>query len=63
MLSTDASIGDIRSAVRDLLDSKVYRKAAKQMSTCFLAEADRWPIEDEIEALAAEADGRRRSIT
>ena len=63
VLSSDASTDDIRSAVRDLIDSKVHRLAAKQMSTCFLTDADRWPIEDEIEDLVAEADRRRRSIT
>ena len=63
VLPTDASIDDIRSATRDLLDSTRYRMAAKQMSTCFLTDADRWPIEDEIEALLAEAERRGRATT
>jgi UDP:flavonoid glycosyltransferase YjiC (YdhE family) len=61
VLSPDVSADDIRNAVRDLLGSSVYRLAAQQMSTCFLTDADRWPIEDEIEALVGR--GERRRVT
>jgi MGT family glycosyltransferase len=63
VLAADATVDDIRTATRDLLDSPPYRMAAKQMSTCFLTDADRWPIEDEIEALLAEAERRGRATT
>lgn len=61
VLGPDASQGDIRRAVDDLLCSEPYRTAARQMATCFLTDSDRWPIEDEIEELVAMA--RRRSTT
>jgi UDP:flavonoid glycosyltransferase YjiC (YdhE family) len=59
VLAAEASDGDIRRATQDLLDNEPYRMAARQMATCFLTEADRWPIEDEIEDLVGLA-GRRR---
>jgi MGT family glycosyltransferase len=61
VLATDASPDDIRGAVGELLGVDVYRLAAQQMSTCFLTETDRWPIEDELDELIQIADKRQRA--
>jgi UDP:flavonoid glycosyltransferase YjiC (YdhE family) len=51
VLAPDSPASEIREAVREVLESEVCRLAAQQMSTCFLTDSDRWPIEDEIEEL------------
>lgn len=61
VLPTDASADDIQEAVTELLGSDLYHTAARQMSTCFLTDSDRWPIEDEIEGLIRLADGHQRT--
>lgn len=56
VLRADASEDDLRQAVRELIESDLHRIAARQMSTCFLTDSDRWPIEAEIEELVAIAE-------
>lgn len=63
VLDTDASVEEIRDAVGEILGTDRYRIAAEQMSTCFLTEDERWPIEDEIESLVTEAGRRQRRPT
>ncbi len=61
VLPPDADESALRDAVRRLVESELHRTAAKQMSTCFYADDERWPIEDEIEELVSLAG--RRSAT
>ena len=61
VLPPDVSADVLRAAVTEILDGERYRMAAKQMSSCFLTDADRWPIQDDIDQLVGEAERRRRS--
>ena len=61
VLGPDSPADEIREAVREVLRSDRFRLGAQQMSTCFLTETDRWPIEDEIDELVGLAG--RRSTT